>query len=91
MNTRIETSLRLLDLHYSYIKDLKNERDKTEQMAYYNGLRSMLENIISNCYREPYHINRDKYGHHNVSRYEEHRGVFCEVEINVNFIDYIPF
>lgn len=91
MNTRIETGLRLLDLHYSYIKDSKNERERTEQKAYYDGLRTMLEIIVSDNYREHYHINRDKCGHHNVSRYEEHREVFCEVEINVNFIDYIPF
>ena len=70
--TRIDRALELLDIHYNYYKE--NKRDK-EQKAYYDGLKDMLENVLSNCYTENYYIKRNEYGKHFVSCgniYEKH-------------------
>lgn len=85
--TRIDRGLELLDIHYKYYCEDKSK----EQKAYYDGLITMLENIVSDCYTENYHIKRNKYGKHYVSCgqiFEKHP---CEIEINVEFIDYLPF
>ena len=55
--------LRMLDAHYYYCKQFPKDK---EQKGYYNGLKMMLEHIVSCDYHENFDIMRDSAGKHEI-------------------------
>ena len=59
----------LLNAQYDHIRKEKAGIPRNRQEAYYNGMRAMLEVLISNGYTDnAVHVQRDAWGKHSVYR-----------------------
>lgn len=51
-------SLRVLDAQWKHIATRRTPIERERQVAYYNGMRQMLEIAVSNAYAVPLYIER---------------------------------